>query len=301
MEEGLDADDRYRMVEDEFMEIAKKFTVHLHAAEYKRQQKMVKSRNAETINSISRPVMGKMPDATKRKVEAIARAKTQRAALEGLLGKKKDGGLSDDGDEGEVLPYFGTSLHGLMDSPRRKATTITKPGAIHVATRAAAGFQRPASQSEFSRPSTSGSPKPKSMAKVKSTAQRQEPAEQETSSDNDDDDLDAPILAPKLPPLKRKASPAAIPSDVYQQEVSLKGSPLAPASKPAASTITIKQELIVAPIEQESSLNFDDVPPFLSSQVGPHMSRLERARQLKAKQEKEKQAKNKLGDIPAFF
>jgi hypothetical protein len=38
MEVGLDKDDRYRMVEDEFLEAAKMFTQHLHAAEYQRMK-----------------------------------------------------------------------------------------------------------------------------------------------------------------------------------------------------------------------------------------------------------------------
>lgn len=119
----MEYDDKYRMVEDEFLTVAKRFTVHLHAAEYKRQQKMVKSRNADTINSISRPVTGKMPAHTKRRTEAVARAKTQKAALEGALGKKAED-ASDDSDDGDGLPYFGTTLHGLMDSPRKKAASL---------------------------------------------------------------------------------------------------------------------------------------------------------------------------------
>src|SRR5271168_4042924 len=100
MNEGIDHDDKYRIVEDEFLSVAQRFTVHLHAAEYKRQQKMVKSRNADTINSISRPVTGKMPDQTRRKVEAVARAKTQKTVLAGLLGKGVGSGdVSDDSDD----------------------------------------------------------------------------------------------------------------------------------------------------------------------------------------------------------
>ena len=109
MKEGLEHDDKYRMVEDEFLSVAQKFTVHLHAAEYKKQQKMAQTRNAETITSISRPAVGVMPDQTKRRVEGIERSKKQRNAIGGLLDKNK-ATLSDDSDSGDGLPYVGTSM-----------------------------------------------------------------------------------------------------------------------------------------------------------------------------------------------
>ncbi|EHK99600.1 hypothetical protein M7I_4471 [Glarea lozoyensis 74030] len=88
-------DDKYRMVEDEFLTVAQKFTVHLHAAEYKRQQTQVKARNADAIRSISRPVSTKMPEQTKRKVEAHERSLAQKNLVEGLRKQAKEDEESD--------------------------------------------------------------------------------------------------------------------------------------------------------------------------------------------------------------
>ncbi|CAD6441305.1 d4f6aa4f-fb24-4fa9-9b0f-eb32cd9545a4 [Sclerotinia trifoliorum] len=89
MIEGREHDDEYRMVEDELLTVAKSFTVHLHTAEYKRLGKIANTRNADAINSISRPVVGRMPDATRRKTEEVTRSNDQRNILEKLVGKKK--------------------------------------------------------------------------------------------------------------------------------------------------------------------------------------------------------------------
>lgn len=96
MEEGLEKDDQYRMVEDEFLRTAQQFTVHLHTAEYKRQKKMVRSRNAQAINSITRPVVGKMPDQTKQRVGGTKLARAQQAGLTGLLGQAPGGDSNSD-------------------------------------------------------------------------------------------------------------------------------------------------------------------------------------------------------------
>jgi hypothetical protein len=124
MVEGMEYDDKWRMVEDEFLSVAQTFTVHLHAAEYKRQQKMVKSRNADTINSISRPVTGMMPEQTKRKLEAVARAKTQRSAVEDVVAKKAED--DDDSDDGGGLPYFGDYTSWINGQPAQESRIVSK-------------------------------------------------------------------------------------------------------------------------------------------------------------------------------
>jgi predicted nucleic acid-binding Zn ribbon protein len=104
MDEGLDKDDMFRMVEDEFLDMAKQFTQHLHAAEYQRLKKAARSQNAAVINSISRPVSIRMPDQTRRKVESVTRAKKQAAALQGLVRKQGRGSGSDeDSDNNGVV------------------------------------------------------------------------------------------------------------------------------------------------------------------------------------------------------
>ncbi|KAK6600547.1 hypothetical protein H4I96_07873 [Botrytis cinerea] len=155
MEEGREHDDKYRIVEDEFLTVAKSFTVHLHTAEYKRLGLW----SAEC----------RMQQGVKQK--RLQGRKNQRNVLEKLIGKKEDG-LSDDSDE-ETLPFVGTSLYGLMTSPKK---------------RAAAGFR---SRTKFETSQRASSP----TIKRKTQAVDLDP---DTTASEDNDDLDAPISAPKF-------------------------------------------------------------------------------------------------------
>jgi hypothetical protein len=286
MVEGMEHDDKYRMVEDEFLTIAQKWTVHLHAAEYKRQEKMVKARNAETISSISRPVTDRMPDQTRRRVESIARSKTQRSAIEGLLGKKAAADDIGDSDE-DGLPYVGTTLHGLMDSPRRKAASLSKVGSARTATRAAAGFQKPAqAKMNPSQRMTTISPLSKSKDQPQNVANLH--SDGSTASSDEDDDLDAPIPAPKLEPMSRSV---VSPSSVTQTSRSIQRSTLAQSQ---STTSTVGRAL-----PRPSSTDFD--PPRAFSDVSQRRARRqELARLEKAKQEKEEQKKKRRDVIPTF-
>ena len=191
MKEGLDKDDKYRMVEDEFLDAAKQFTQHLHAAEYLRLKKAARSQNAATINSISRPVTAKMPDETRRKVESIAKARKQATTLQGLLSNQGQASGSDEDFDGHGSAWLGTALHGLMENPRKTATSLTRVAEITATTRATTGFRKPRRQKSINH---SPSPQP--------ALERYIPFEKETihqaeatcdASDYDDDDLDAPI------------------------------------------------------------------------------------------------------------
>ncbi|KAH6607501.1 hypothetical protein Trco_003814 [Trichoderma cornu-damae] len=119
-------DDKYRMVEDEFLHIAQRFTAHLHRAEYDRLKALAKAQNAATIREIERPIAaGAVLTATARqRSESAQRALKQRKALEG----SGDGGGADGGGKakgGETAsPWLGTSLRGLMEAPRRDNRTI---------------------------------------------------------------------------------------------------------------------------------------------------------------------------------
>jgi len=297
MREGIDCDDRFRMVEDEFLSVARSFTAHLHAAEYKRQQKMVKSRNADTINSISRPVTGKMPDHTRRRVEGVARAKHHGVIVQSLFGKKTgNDGISDDSDDGEGLPYVGTTLHVLMDSPRKKALSIGKSGFFAASTRAAAGFSKPATKCRPDRKSMMSSPQPKSIARQTKTTMVHYTTNLLSEDDgDDDDDLDAPILAPKLVPRHRTPQDTSIIISAPGRPSSLT---LNQNSSPVSS---LKSPGFKASVKEESDvLRFDDFPEFLSKAT-PRSSRLERARQRKIQLEGSNQAQNKPNDIPGFI
>jgi hypothetical protein len=290
MHEGIENDDKYRMVEDEFLTVAKTFTVHLHAAEYKRQQKIVKSRNAETINSISRPVTGKMPDHTKRKAEAAARAKAQKAALEGVLARgKKAEDSSDDSDDGDGLPYFGTTLHGLMDSPRKKAASLARLVTIAATTRAAAGFKQSAAHSNPERQANQESPVSKTAFRAANAIQSKDASTE--SSEDDDDDLDAHIPAPKLTYVDRK--PVVNSHSYVSSSASIKTTKPFPEPKQSSLSTTSRSFVV------ESKPSFISRSP--SPEIRPRPSRFDRARREKAKLEKEKQEKKGLDIIPAFL
>ncbi|KAI8179003.1 hypothetical protein K4K48_010415 [Colletotrichum sp. SAR 10_66] len=122
LREGLENDDKYRMVEDELFTIAGQFTAHLHAAEYQRLKTQTKSQNAETIKNISRPVVGSLTEIARRRQEELLRKKKQREALRKA---KKEAGVDDESGDETSMPWHGTSLQGLMDSPRKKEVPLT--------------------------------------------------------------------------------------------------------------------------------------------------------------------------------
>ncbi|CAH0048745.1 unnamed protein product [Clonostachys solani] len=126
-------DDRYRMVDDELLGVAQRFTVHLHRAEYQRLKAQAKTQNAATIREIERPTVGTPTRVTKQRSEALKRASRQRS----LLGN----------DHGRDLPWMGTSLQGLMEAPRREAKVIRSLPQAASGTRAAAGFSSQLSSS----------------------------------------------------------------------------------------------------------------------------------------------------------
>ncbi|KAF3066505.1 hypothetical protein GL218_08984 [Daldinia childiae] len=192
MIEGLDNDDLYRMVEDEFLSTAQQFTAHLHAAEYHRLKAASKSQNADTIRDISRPVVGRMTDLVKQKQERKARLEKQKAATRKA---RADRNRNDDSTASESDLWRSASLHGLMESPRKKAARLDKLTKVATTTRAAADL-------------TSSRPIHHSTSKQNS----------ETESD-DDEDLDGPSTkmptnsVKKLPPsTSQPPKPRQVPS-----------------------------------------------------------------------------------------
>lgn len=148
MIEGLDHDDRFRMVEDEFLATAQLFTAHLHAAEYHRLKAASKSDNASTIQNISRPVVGRMTDTVKCKQDRKSLIKKQKAATRKAI---VNSGQSDDDTESDDSGQS-TSLYGLMKSPRKQAARLENLTKAVTMTRAAAGFSTAKSGSVIATP-----------------------------------------------------------------------------------------------------------------------------------------------------
>lgn len=186
MIDGFDNDDRYRMVEDEFLDVAKEFTQHLHAAEYRRMKNKAKAQNASTINAISRPVTTKMGDQTRRKVESVARAKKQADAIKDIHGDQPREELDGDADESQG-PWLGTALHGLMEKPRASAMPLTDISGFSSSSKAAAGYKG----SLAGRMETYDVPDPEEVELAKPTSIKPTEEGEETESEDDDDDLGA--------------------------------------------------------------------------------------------------------------
>lgn len=135
--EGLENDDIYIMVEDEFFAVAQSFTQHLHYAEYLSKTKEAKAMNAETTARIQRPTDGRaaQPSAElqrREKIEALRLG--QKRGLDASIDEQFPAAEDED-------LWAGTSLHGLMASPRKARPLIGLQG-IRSTTRAAAGFSQ---------------------------------------------------------------------------------------------------------------------------------------------------------------
>lgn len=197
MIEGLEHDDLYRMVEDEFLSTAQQFTAHLHAVEYHRLKAAIKTQNADTIRNISRPVVGRMTDMVEKKQGRKARLAKQEAATRRALANN---GQNADNEEGSC---HSSSLYGLMESPRKQATRLDNLTKIATTTRAAAGFSgaKPRLLFPTPRPTFTNIPGIKPMAK----APANEVDDDETEGD-DDDDLEGPSLTMPVQRVQREIS-----------------------------------------------------------------------------------------------
>ncbi|KAI2619174.1 hypothetical protein GGR54DRAFT_131264 [Hypoxylon sp. NC1633] len=206
MIEGLEHDDLFRMVEDEFLSTAQQFTAHLHAAEYHRLKAASKTQNADTIKNISRPVVGRMTDLVKKKQDRKMRIERQRSATRKASANKRRAGEETDPEDDS---WHSKSLYGLMESPRKQAARLNNLTKVvtTTTTRAAAGFSEAKSRLLFAAPRPTPSPlsSAKSMAKPTLT-------DVDETEEDDEDDLDAPsrktyVKLDRQPPLSAYQSP----------------------------------------------------------------------------------------------
>ncbi|KAL6795244.1 hypothetical protein J3E68DRAFT_341622 [Trichoderma sp. SZMC 28012] len=138
-------DDKFRMVDDEFLHMAQRFTAHLHRAEYDRLKALAKAQNAATISEIERPVVASaVPTARARqRSEAAQNNMKRRKALEAESGDDAGDGDSRKAKGDEQRSPWATGLRGLMEAPRREGRTIMPAASASSSssrTRAAAGY-----------------------------------------------------------------------------------------------------------------------------------------------------------------
>ncbi|KAI9745631.1 MAG: hypothetical protein M1818_001165 [Claussenomyces sp. TS43310] len=303
MIEGLENDDKYRMVEDEFLSTAKEFTQHLHAAEYKRMKKAARSQNAATINSISRPVTMKMPDSTRRKVEGVARSRKQANTVHGLLAKQGDNSDTDLESDGPGVAWLGTALHGLMDSPKRSAASLLKVGTIAVntstSTKAGAGSRKMrGTRISYSKSTAVTPPQPKDLSSPIDTA---DTAEERASDTSDDEDLDGPVRAiQQNESVKDESSKKALDTSSGSRLIAKtpRESKLYPILVGKNTSRTVQHPRITTKTAEEST----DLPSRQPSSLRAARiaRRLEQARSQKPKKDQEERKKN-LDIIPSFL
>src|ERR1700712_2147887 len=121
MVDGLDGDDAWVMVEDEFLNTAKIFTQHLHHAEYQRLKKLARARSASTMSSIMRLTDGKTPMSmqTKKKIDGTAQRREIAKAIRNVGGDDSD---SEADSLEEEDPWMSDPrLAGLMNTKEPSA------------------------------------------------------------------------------------------------------------------------------------------------------------------------------------
>ena len=204
--EGLDRDDIYVMVEDEFQTVAQTFTQHLHHAEYKRLKDLAKARNSNTISTISRPVDAKTtmrPETKVRKQAEAGEMKRKQALPTTPSAPRGESEIEDsDFDDETKAPWAGTHLQGLMvKSPRKNLASLTGLQGVKSSTRAAAGFSqsdmRPTSSAKFFNLDPG---RPISKKRHPPPANHPDPY---TTSDDDDLDNPMPMRNNRTVPRKR--------------------------------------------------------------------------------------------------
>lgn len=117
MIDGLENDDGWVMVEDEFLTTAKLYTAHLHHADYQRLKKLSRVRAVSTMTGIERPTDGKTKQSllTKKMIQASALRKSTQAAITNL------GLQAEINEDDEDDPYMqDPQLAGLMNQHQPK-------------------------------------------------------------------------------------------------------------------------------------------------------------------------------------
>ncbi|OCL12727.1 hypothetical protein AOQ84DRAFT_360383 [Glonium stellatum] len=133
MKDGVDADDAWVMVEDEFLETANLFTQHLHHAEYQRLKQLVKTQSESVTRKITRPVVSnaKVDRETAKRMEAEAKSSAQRELLQVIANSEEETPWMQD-----------PRLAGLMNHPPVSSTLLASRTGVKSNTRAAAGFAK---------------------------------------------------------------------------------------------------------------------------------------------------------------
>ncbi|CVK89334.1 hypothetical protein FPRO06_03918 [Fusarium proliferatum] len=286
MRPGLDHDDRYRIVEDEFVNMAHQFTLHIHTSEYNRLKNLAKHQNADTIREIERPVIGAPTLLTRHRQEDVRRKAKQRKLLGTDANEKKDS------------PYVGSSLQGLMESPRKEHKWISIGLADTAATRASAGFNsQKISPLRLKQGSNSSSAKKRQMPL----------GDDDETDDGNDLDLATPSCtaatkAARTTHTSSSVMPRSAPRTVFSTPRTLK-SAMNTTSRPGSSvkrptTAPGGSEARKVTKSRDIEEDIDDDDPF-----GINKRRIQRqkSREQFRRTEEKTPSKPSLNDIPSFI
>ncbi|RBR10490.1 hypothetical protein FVER53590_06349 [Fusarium verticillioides] len=289
MRPGLDHDDRYRIVEDEFVNMAHQFTLHIHTSEYNRLKNLAKHQNADTIREIERPVVGAPTLLTRHRQEDVCRNVKQRKLLGTNSNEKKDS------------PYVGSNLQGLMESPRKEHKWISATGlADTAATRASAGFKSQKISPLRLNQGSSSTPAKKRHIPL---------GDDDETDDGDDLDLATPsrVTATKAARTAHTSSPAmprSTPRTAFSTPRSLKSAmnttsrPGSSVKRPTTAPGGSQAQARKISKSRDTQEDIDDDDPF-----GINKRRIQRqkSREQFRKTEEKIASKPSLDDIPSFL
>lgn len=257
MNDGLDGDDRWIMVEDEFMSTAKEYTRHLHQAEYDRLRQLAKKRNTSAIYSITSTAHPGASKETRVRKKAAALDKAQMQ----LLGSSA-GDSDDDDDPWAANPH----LASLVSRVQQPSAKLSQMAGITCNTRASLGFAQSEEQSQrqFGKRRPGPAPEPDNLDETQYARQSSHERLREERH--------------LMSGTKREVSPENnVSLDTSRVQLKREASPTHPSHLPAASTASAKmarvnfsdrmarrrQGMVKRKQEEESPLSMDQVPTFL--------------------------------------
>ncbi|KAK2763269.1 hypothetical protein FQN54_009905 [Arachnomyces sp. PD_36] len=314
MREGLDGDDIYVMVEDEFQAVAQSFTQHLHYAEYVRRTRQARIDNATKIDEVARRTDPKtaMRAETRKKKDAETLAERHRLGLEKMKGPALERRPAVDSEEEDTRieedeeddPWLGTSLQGLMTKSIKSQSLVGLQG-IQSATRAAAGYSKSSGSNTIQSPSTGARNQPHVI-------------DGDVTASGEDDDLDAepsrepaqrkpatPRRDPPLP-LRHMDSRESSHSRSEQSRTSTPRGTMEPPSRTSTSTgFRDRSATPKARYRPRMSLpfdEFDDVGPSREEKPAPrrHSSYSGKIKKEDPRDD-EKRKKSRLNEVPIFL
>lgn len=174
MKPGAEADDAWRLVEDEFEVTARLFTRHLHHAELQRQKRLAKTRNQHAVDAIVNP---------SSEVSSTSAIPT-KSSNQDSSSKLGDTRRHNEPNAADDDPWLrDPRLAGLMSHKNNKPA-LTKIDAVHSTSRAAYGYSK----------GQASPPKRRKYAPLSSPPTEDVFADEEElqRDDYDSDDLDGP-------------------------------------------------------------------------------------------------------------